>query len=275
MQWLQRKMSIRADERKGTLVIQADNFAPFLAHCLQGQVGKVQEWLELSDEKAARQTQGYRIINPQCEVRGEGVHQYDVETGYGPLHCAVIGATLYGSTVPANTHFMVLQMLLNDGRFDIDAKDNLGGFTALMYASGKHLNESSSLALLNAGADCNLGNDFGVTALHSAAIVGSVSLCKAMLKRGGNPLAETLDGVTPIDVAANDETLEILARGAEVRELSPSHWGLYALFKLVDEKRVSGIASTDRAANIIQALTRTKQTIQKTALTFLDPTPLL
>lgn len=55
--------------------------------------------------------------------------------------------------------------------------------------------------LLTKGANVNAANDEQETLLYLAAGAGDASTCMALLRAGGNPLAETSAGVTPLDQA--------------------------------------------------------------------------
>ena len=93
------------------------------------------------------------------------------------------------------------------------------GATALHWAA--HRNDLATANLLiEAGADVNLANDLGATALWLAAINGSASMVARLLEAGANPNAPLKRGETPLMTAArsgNSQAVEqLLQYGADV-----------------------------------------------------------
>jgi uncharacterized protein len=100
------------------------------------------------------------------------------------------------------------------------------GSTAIMYAAA---NDDLELvrALLKAGANVKLKNQFGTSALTEAAIIGSAPIIDALLKAGADPNFKTPDGETPLMAAARsgkvDAAKTLLAAEADIN--AKESWG--------------------------------------------------
>jgi ankyrin repeat protein len=98
-------------------------------------------------------------------------------------------------------------------RRDINASEE-DGTTALMWAVQNRDQQSEAL-LLNAGANANAVNRYGVTALSLAASTGNVAALDLLLKAGADPRgaeATLPDGQTLLMLAARTGSVEILTR---------------------------------------------------------------
>jgi ankyrin repeat protein len=116
-----------------------------------------------------------------------------------------------------------VQMLLEHGALPDLPQDE--GISALMAASGlkylaintrgRYATEAEAIAtaehLLAAGADINLRDDLGQTALHGAAYRGWNELVTWLVARGADLDAADVDGATPLDAALG--RMQIPARG--------------------------------------------------------------
>jgi ankyrin repeat protein len=59
------------------------------------------------------------------------------------------------------------------------------------------------LALLEGGAEVNAADNFGITPLHGAAMIGNVDVARVLIDKGGADVnRQTLDGYTPLHIAA-------------------------------------------------------------------------
>ena len=100
------------------------------------------------------------------------------------------------------------------------------GSTAVMYAAANGDLELVR-ALIKAGANVKLKNQFGTSALTEAAIIGSAPVVEALLKAGADPNFRTTDGETPLMAAARsgkvDAAKALLAAGAEIN--AKETWG--------------------------------------------------
>ena len=98
--------------------------------------------------------------------------------------------------------------------------------SALHWAA--HLNDLEAVQLLlEAHADPNLANRFGVTPLHEAATMGNAAMVAAMLDAGGNPNAAFGAGETVLMTAARagdaDSVTALLKHGAKVDAVESWH----------------------------------------------------
>ena len=73
------------------------------------------------------------------------------------------------------------------------------GYTALIKASHNFINLPLIKLLLDSGADPNIENIYGQTALMNA--VGNIDILKLLLNNGANPLLEDDEGDTAYDIA--------------------------------------------------------------------------
>jgi ankyrin repeat protein len=100
------------------------------------------------------------------------------------------------------------------------------GSTAIMYASANGDIELVR-ALIKAGANVKLKNQLGTSALTEASIIGSAPIVDALLKAGADPNFKTPDGETPLMAAARsgkvDAAKELLAAGADIN--AKESWG--------------------------------------------------
>jgi len=74
------------------------------------------------------------------------------------------------------------------------------GYTPLLYAVQNNNKEAAEL-LINGGADVNVGDQFGNTLLHHAAVAGQYDMCKLLLDNGANINARNLMGGTALAMA--------------------------------------------------------------------------
>ena len=76
-------------------------------------------------------------------------------------------------------------------------------------------------ALIKAGANVKLKNQFGTTALTEAAIIGSAPIIDALLKAGADPNTRNPEGETPLMAVARSGKVdagEAAARGRRRRQ---------------------------------------------------------
>jgi ankyrin repeat protein len=82
-------------------------------------------------------------------------------------------------------------------------------------------------ALIKAGANVKLKNQFGTSALTEAAIIGSAPIIDVLLKAGADPNFKNSDGETPLMAAARsgkvDAAKALLAAGADIN--AKETWG--------------------------------------------------
>lgn len=92
--------------------------------------------------------------------------------------------------------------LLLKNRGDVSRR-SLRGETPLLYASRPEGYPETVLALLEGGAEADTGDNFGMTPLHGAAMIGDVDVARVLTERGGADVnLQTLTGYTPLHIAA-------------------------------------------------------------------------
>ena len=101
------------------------------------------------------------------------------------------------------SHMRICMLLLEKGA-DIDAKTTDNGQTALMTAASKRENGAIVTLLLENGAEVNMENDKGATALLVAACTGDSEIVKILLEKGADVNASTQDGLTALLVAGQN-----------------------------------------------------------------------
>lgn len=100
-----------------------------------------------------------------------------------------------------------LVTLIEDGA-DVDVAE-MDGATALHWASYRDDIDSADL-LIRAGADVNAANDLGATALWMASLNSSAAMVRLLLEAGADPNAALLSGETPLMVAARAGSTEVV-----------------------------------------------------------------
>ena len=100
------------------------------------------------------------------------------------------------------------------------------GSTAIMYAAANGDLELVR-ALIKAGANVKLANQFGTSALTEASIIGSAPIVEALLKAGADANFKTPNGETPLMAAARSGKVEaakaLLDAGADIN--AKENWG--------------------------------------------------
>ncbi len=109
------------------------------------------------------------------------------QDGFTPIHWA-----LY------TDHFEMMTLLANNG-VDINAY-SLSKTTPLMDAVELR-SEKGVNGLLSLGADPNLTDQLGFTALHRASSMGELNIAKALLLAGSDPYQANTAGFTAVDLA--------------------------------------------------------------------------
>jgi len=105
----------------------------------------------------------------------------------------------------------------------IDLKESTGGCTALHIAASRGRNETV-MRLLQSGADINIADNLGFTALCQSAINEYPETCKLLLQNGAEVDRGTSEGRTPLHLAAvsgNLRTVRVLVEypSALIKEL--------------------------------------------------------
>ena len=93
------------------------------------------------------------------------------------------------------------------------------GETPLLYATRPEGHPETALALLEDGADVDAADNFGMTPLHGAAMIGDVDVARVLLDKGADVNRQTLAGYTALHIAASSGKTEfvqfLLDKGAD------------------------------------------------------------
>ncbi|NXN79638.1 ANR26 protein, partial [Bombycilla garrulus] len=110
----------------------------------------------------------------------------------------------------ANGHADVIRHLA-ENKWQLNVVDNLKR-TPLMHAV--HYEQEKCVAvLLEHGADPNLADADGNTALHLAVLSGNTTVAGLLLEHNANSDAQNQEGYTPLNIAvSNKEMLECLLK---------------------------------------------------------------
>lgn len=109
----------------------------------------------------------------------------------------------------------VVEAMLSNGMATVNMT-NARKVTALMRAHDKAMVE----ALLNAGADINLQDDRGFTALMWAAEIGRVGIVKKLIAAGADVNLRRNDGKATIDIVDDCEIQNLLKEAGAIRQES-------------------------------------------------------
>jgi len=111
----------------------------------------------------------------------------------------------------------------------VDYHGSLYGIkTSVLAIASLRGHEKVVRILLAAGADVNLRDGFGITALIGAAYVGHVETVKALLTAGADVMVRDTNGCTALVAACYQENVEtvgtLLAAGAEFLTPQDQRW---------------------------------------------------
>eukprot|EP00013_Stygamoeba_regulata_P002786 CAMPEP_0177644212 /NCGR_PEP_ID=MMETSP0447-20121125/8562_1 /TAXON_ID=0 /ORGANISM="Stygamoeba regulata, Strain BSH-02190019" /LENGTH=1023 /DNA_ID=CAMNT_0019146547 /DNA_START=119 /DNA_END=3190 /DNA_ORIENTATION=+ len=208
--------------------------------------------------------QGQTMVHVLCEEGRVDVLRHLIEKrksfdvnlqdkrGWSPLHCAaaknnlnllellLIRCGAYAGLV-SNDHATIIHLLVQNNQ----------------APSGALLVETVMEAAVENGADVNISDDKGETALHQAAAIGSASLCELLIKLKADVDAANRDGETPLHIAArkgHEAVVKLLvAHGADVKATGDNGT---PLFVAVDPRIKGLLASMQEDWERRKALTR-------------------
>ena len=108
---------------------------------------------------------------------------------------------------------------------DVEAKD---ANDRTLFQCACDSDEEIAFLLIERGADVNIVDVEGLTALHWSAHVGHSSLCRVLVEKGCEVNAQAKLGATPLMVAcagAHHDIVELLIeRGADINMVTPEGW---------------------------------------------------
>ena len=111
------------------------------------------------------------------------------------------------TTAPKTSSIGIVTVLLEGGADPNLADEN--GKTALHYAAAFGKDEAVQI-LIEHGASIDLQDNNGNTALHSAATNGKTKVVSALIELGAALELQNEEGQTPLDVAKNEAIIELL-----------------------------------------------------------------
>ena len=133
--------------------------------------------------------------------------------GGGELTCPIIAASKKGEKE-------ILELLIK-AKVDVDVCGGPYNASPLTYAA-MSLPQSSILSLLDAGADINLADEDGDTALTIASLFGDAEIVQCLLDRGADVLHRNHDGKNALQVALESDKSEcvniLVAHISEIME---------------------------------------------------------
>jgi hypothetical protein len=141
------------------------------------------------------------------------------------------GATLLMVAAKIGEPELIREMLQRGG--EVRDRDTID-CTAVMYAT----HPEAIRTLVAAGADVNAANEFGFTALISAAQQGELEAVRTLLALGADPTAKTTDGLTALDWA----TQVVQEGGVESRQIPQFR----ELIRLLQPSGVKGAPQSGR-----------------------------
>jgi len=104
---------------------------------------------------------------------------------------------------------------------DINLVENEVGWTPLFFAVGHgHIDIVNILCEENP-KNLNHVDDYGQTILHLASSEGLTQLVSLFLQKGLDPTQPDADGSTPIDVADNQEILDLISHFSDISKNDP------------------------------------------------------
>lgn len=129
----------------------------------------------------------------------------DVNAMFAKHHVGVVTTLTYA----LGSHKKEVAEVLIDAGAEVNPA-GITGLTPLMYAIGEDSDPDLIKTLLHKGADVNLRNRSGATAVMLAAMVGTPEVVRMLIEAGADVNAETREGVTALSVAIQEKRDEIV-----------------------------------------------------------------
>ena len=100
---------------------------------------------------------------------------------------------------------------------DVDFQ-NKWGYSAFHESMLNHIDLELGELLLKHGADVNLRDAFGTTALHGAVMSSQETVVRFLLKHGANIHIKCNDGITPLDLSKHHIRIQALFQNHQKKE---------------------------------------------------------
>jgi ankyrin repeat protein len=113
-----------------------------------------------------------------------------------------------GNPIQQSSSNTIAKLIISTTGADINVCDSNGN-TALMYCALLG-NVVMAGMLLETRANVNQVNTMGISALHNAASANNLEMTLLLLKNGANRLLKSSDGSTPIDFTRNENIMHLL-----------------------------------------------------------------
>jgi hypothetical protein len=164
-----------------------------------GHLACVEVLLEAGADARARTWNGYTALHFAAAGGFDGILRALLARGADPDATGRFARTPLHSALP----FLACTRLLLDAGADVEVADKKG-WTALHWCAADGHAEAAVL-LLERGADLEAAGANGWTPLHMAANNGREDMVRLLLDAGADPLAMGLDDKTPADAACTTE----------------------------------------------------------------------